>query len=71
MINIGLFTTEEGRSYDCHFIPENSLVQAIGPLPPPGPGYVGARGVAFEATAKSKEEARKKIEEAIEQGILK
>lgn len=69
MINIGLFPTKEGRSYDCHFIPENSSVQAVGPLPPPG--HVGARGVAFETTAESEEEARKKVEEAIEQGILK
>ena len=69
MISIGLFNTKEGKSYDCHFIPENSLVQAVGPLPPPG--EVGARGVVFETNAESKEEAIKKIEKAIEQGILK
>ncbi len=69
MINIGIFTTKEGRSYDCCFIPENRSVQAVGPLPPPGD--VGARGIAFETTAESEKEARIKIKEAIEKGLLK
>lgn len=69
MIELGIFISKSGKSYDCHFIPKNSSVKAIGPLPPPG--HVGARGIAFETTAESEEEARKKVEEAIEQGILK
>jgi len=69
MINIGIFTTRGGRSYDCCFIPENRSVQAVGPLPPAGD--VGARGIAFETNAESEKEARTKIEEAVEKGLLK
>ena len=67
MIILGKFTTKEGNNYDCQYLPEDKLVQAVGPLPE----HIGARGVAFEAIAESEKEARKKIAEAIEKGNLK
>lgn len=68
MIELGMFTTKDGGNYDCHFIPEEKIVQAVGPLPHEG---VGARGVVFKERAESEKEARQKIEEAINQGNLK
>lgn len=67
MLELGVFSSKDDKSYDCHFLPEEKVVQAVGPLP----DRVGARGVAFEATAESEEEARRKIAEAIENGSLK
>ena len=64
--NIGLYRTKKDLLYDCQFIPDGNLAQAVGPLPPPG--QVGARGVAFEMEAKSEEEARKKLAEMIGPG---
>ena len=62
-------TSKSGNNYDCHFILENKIVQAIGPLPNTnGPG---GRGVAFEADATSLEDARVKIDDAIKQGRIK
>jgi hypothetical protein len=66
MILLGKFSTST-NSYDCHFIPTEKKVQAVGPLPE----RVGARGVAFEADASSEAEARRKIQSAIESGELK
>jgi len=67
MIKLGIFETKHGKRYDCHFIPEKQIVQAVGPLPE----RVGSRGVVFEATAASEEEARNKIADAIEHDELK
>ncbi len=67
MNNLGIFESKTGRRYDCHFIPEEKMAQAIGPLPE----RVGSRGVAFEIRAESEKEARQKISAAIESGTLK
>jgi len=66
MIKLGIFRTKENNSYAGHYFPENKKAEAVGPL-----DRVGSPGVAFETIADSKEEARKKIEEAIESGELK
>ena len=67
MINLGIFKSKAGKSYDCHFIPKEKMAQAVGPLPE----RVGARGVVFETPAESEQEARQKISAAIESGALK
>ncbi len=67
MIILGKFTTKEGNNYDCQYLPEDKLVQAVGPLPK----REGARGVAFELRAESEQEARQIISVAIESGTLK
>jgi len=66
MIELGIYTTKDGRDYDCHFLPDEKMAQAVGPLP--SPGHVGARGVAFEVEAKSEQEARQKLAEVIGPG---
>jgi hypothetical protein len=63
-------TSKNGNNYDCHFILENNIVQAIGSLPNAINNY-GARGVAFEANAKSLDDAHKIIDDAIKQGNIK
>lgn len=65
MILLGKYTTRK-NSYDCHFIPDERKVQAVGPLPT----RVGVRGPVFEAEATSEEEARKIIQRAIDSGQL-
>ncbi|NQT10471.1 MAG: hypothetical protein HQ573_04780 [Desulfobacteraceae bacterium] len=67
MINLGIFKSKAGKSYDCHFIPDEKIVQAVGPLPK----RVGSRGVVFETRAESEQEGRDKISAAIESGELK
>lgn len=67
MINLGIFKSKAGKSYDCHFISDEKIAQAVGPLPE----RVGSRGVVFEARAESEQEARQKISAAIESGMLK
>ena len=67
MIKLGIFRTKENNSYACHYFPESKKVEAVGPLT----DRMGSRGVTFETIADSEEEARKKIEEAIESGELK
>jgi hypothetical protein len=57
MLKIGILTDKNGERYDCHFLPEENLAQAIGPLPE----RVGARGVAVSVGAKCEQEARKKL----------
>jgi len=52
MIYLGALASKEGKSYDCHFIPEENVAQAEGPLP----DRVGARGVVFETRADSEHE---------------
>jgi len=42
-----IVTSKNGNNYDCHFILENGIVQAIGPLPN-AINNTGARGVVFE-----------------------
>ena len=67
LINLGIFKSKAGKSHDCHFIPDEKIVQAVGPLPE----RVGSRGVVFETRAESEQEARDKISGAIELGALK
>lgn len=67
MINLGIFKSKAGKSYDCHFIPDEKKAQAVGPLPE----RVGSRGVVFETRAESEQEARQKISAAIESEALK
>ena len=62
----GIFRTKENNSYNGHYFTESKKAKAIGPL-----YQVGSADVAFETIADSKEEARKKIEEAIKSGELK
>jgi hypothetical protein len=69
MIELGVFTTKDGRNYYGHYYPENNLVEAVGPLP--ADRDFGARGVAFSAPATSEEDARNKILHAIKQGQLR
>ena len=57
MIGLGIFTTRDGKNYDCQYIPDEKMAQAIGPLP----DYIGARGVAFSIRAESEQEAREKL----------
>ena len=64
MIQLGIYTTIDGKQYDCQFIPAEKIVQAVGPLP----HRVGSRGVVFEVKAESEEEARQKIASEIGQG---
>jgi hypothetical protein len=67
LINLGIFKSKTGKSYDCHFIPDEKMAQAVGPLPE----RVGSRGVVFKTRAESEQEARQKISAAIESGTLK
>ncbi|MBC2736564.1 MAG: hypothetical protein HF981_19545 [Desulfobacteraceae bacterium] len=67
MINIGIFKSKAGKSYDCHFLPDERKAQAVGPLPK----REGSRPVVFEIQAESEQEAREKISSAIESGELK
>lgn len=67
MIKLGIFRTQENNSYAGHYFPESKKAEAVGPLTE----HVGSSGAAFEIIAYSEEEARKKIEEAIESGELK
>ena len=67
MINLGIFESKEGKSYDGHFIAEEKMAQAVGLLPE----RLGARGVVFETRAESEQEARQKIQNAIDSGELK
>ena len=67
MKELGEFTSKDGRrSYDCHFITDEKIVRAVGPLP----DGVGARRVALEERAENEEEAKRKIVEAINQDTL-
>jgi hypothetical protein len=65
-----IVTSKNGNDYDCHFIVENKTVQAIGPLPN-ALNNSGARGVVFEADAKSLDDARKIIDDAIKQDRIR
>lgn len=65
MIKLGIFRTQQNNSYTGHYYPESKKAEAVGPLK-----SVGSAAVAFETVADSEEEARKKIEEAIESGEL-
>jgi hypothetical protein len=68
MINFGIFESTEGRRYACHFLPEENMVEAVGPLPKSGDG---TRGIVFERRAESEQEARQIIIDAIESSELK
>jgi cadmium resistance protein CadD (predicted permease) len=57
MVRLGIFTTRDGKNYDCQYIPDEKMAQAIGPLP----DHIGVRGVAFSTRAESEQEAREKL----------
>ena len=66
MKNLGIFTTQDGKQYDCQYFRDEKEVVAIGPLPPPG--HVGARGEAFTDKAETEEDAKEKITKALGPG---
>ena len=66
IINIGLYKTDDGTTYDCHYIPKDKLGQAIGPLPPAG--QTGARGVAYTVNANNVMEAKQRLSDQIGTG---
>lgn len=59
MIELGIYQTKDGKEYDCHFMQDAKIAEAIGPLPEAD--QVGSRGVAFEVRAESEQEARQKL----------
>jgi hypothetical protein len=66
MIMLGIYQAKDDKKYDCHFILDGQTARAIGPLP--HSGQAGPRGVAFEVGAKSEQEAKQKLAEAIGPG---
>jgi len=66
MIELGIYQTVDGKEYDCHFLPEGKVAQAIGPLPEGG--QIGSPGVAFEVSANSKQDAKEKLTREIGPG---
>ncbi len=66
MIMLGIYQAQDDKKYDCHFILDRQTAKAIDPLP--RPGQAGSRGVAFEVRAKSEQEAKQKLAEAIGPG---
>jgi len=66
MIELGIYQTLDGKEYDCHFLPEGKVAQAIGPLPEGD--QIGSRGVALEVSAETEQEAKQKLAEAIGPG---
>jgi Sec-independent protein translocase protein TatA len=63
---LGIFSTQDGKQYDCNYFPNEKEVVAIGPLPPPG--HVGAIGEAFTDKAETEADARSKIAGALGPG---
>ena len=51
MIPLGVYTSADGREYDCHFIPEENAAQAVVPLP-----YTGGARCPIQVPAQSEEE---------------
>ncbi len=70
MKNLGIFSTQDGKRYDCHYFPNEKEVVAIGPLPPPGPGHVGGIREAFKDQAETEEDARSKIAKGLGPGTF-
>ena len=66
VIELGIYQTEDGREYDCHFIQDAKIVEAIGPLL--DADQVGSRGVAFMVDADSEQEARQNLAKVIGEG---
>lgn len=64
MIELGIYQTEDGKEYDCHFLLEGKIAQAIGPLP----NDIGSRGVAFEVSAENEQGARQNLAKEIGPG---
>ena len=65
-VELGICRTKDGKEYHCLFFPAKNKAEAIGPLL--GPDQIGSCGVAFKVHAVSKEEAKKKLADAIGQG---
>jgi ElaB/YqjD/DUF883 family membrane-anchored ribosome-binding protein len=66
IINLGIYTKEDGSQYDCQYITLDKSAQAIGPLPPPG--QVGARGVAYQVYTNNTELAKQLLAKKIGPG---
>ena len=71
MIELGPFISKSGKKYVFAFVPEEKIVYAIGSLHDVVGEVSSAHPDAFQANAESVDEAKKKINEAIEHGILK
>jgi len=66
MVMLGTYQAQDDKKYDCHFTLDEQTARAIGPLP--RSGQAGPRPVAFEVGAKSEQEAKQKLAEAIGPG---
>jgi hypothetical protein len=66
MIELGIYQTVDDKEYDCHFLPEGKVAQAIGPLPKGD--QIGSRGVAFEVKAETENEAKQNLAKEIGPG---
>ena len=62
MKNLGMYTSQNGKSFDLLFIQEDNHAYAVGPLPQ----NAGSRSVFVTVYAESEKEAKIKLEQAIE-----
>lgn len=58
-VELGIYQTKDGKEYDCHFMQDAKIAEAVGPLPESD--QVGSRGVAFKVEAESEQEARQNL----------
>lgn len=65
MIELGPFTSKSGKQYIGIFYADTNIVEVLGPML-----GAGAAPRVFQDNAKSEEDARKKIKEAINQGEI-
>jgi len=66
MIDLGIYQTVDGKEYDCHFLPEERVAHAIGPLPEGN--QIGNRDIAFEVHAENEQEAKQNLAKEIGSG---
>lgn len=66
MIKLGIYQTVDGKEYDCHFLPEGKVAEAIDPLPEGD--QIGSRGVAFKVSAETEQGAKQNLAKEIGQG---
>ena len=69
MIEFGSFMSKSGKRYIGHFISESNTVELLGPLQD-YPNKSAMAPQVFIESATSEKEARSKIEEAINWGII-
>ena len=65
--SIGTFSSKSGLRYDGHFFEDTQAFALMGPMM----NNMGSAATAFEGAAETKEDAKRQIEEAIENGLLK